>query len=86
VKVFVTGATGVLGHAAIAALLADGHEVTGLVRNDEKAAELERAGATASKAHLFDAGEMAAALQGFEAVCNLVTHMPVGLARMWRGA
>lgn len=85
-KVFVTGATGVLGHAAIAALLADGHDVTGLVRNDEKAAELERAGAMASMAHLFDLDEMAHALQGFEAVCNLVTHMPVGLAGVRRGA
>ena len=53
-KVFVTGATGVLGQSAIAALCADGHEVTGLARNAEKAAMVEAAGATVSTAQLFD--------------------------------
>jgi nucleoside-diphosphate-sugar epimerase len=86
VKVFVTGATGVLGHSTISALLADGHHVTGLARNDEKAAELEAAGAAASEVHLFDPDAMAAALEGFEAVCNLATHMPIGLSGMRRGA
>lgn len=85
-KVFVTGATGVLGHCAISALLADGHEVTGLARNDEKAAQLEAAGAGACEAHLFDQQAMTDALQGFEAVCHLATHMPVGLAGIRRGA
>jgi nucleoside-diphosphate-sugar epimerase len=86
VKVFVTGATGVLGHSAIVALLADGHEVTGLARNDEKAMQLEAAGASASTAHLFDQDEMTTALQGYEAVCNLATHVPVGLSGLRRGA
>jgi nucleoside-diphosphate-sugar epimerase len=86
VKVFVTGATGVLGHSAISALLTDGHDVAGLARNDEKAAELEAAGARPVEVQLFDPDAMAAALEGYEAVCNLVTHMPVGLSGMRRGA
>src|SRR4051794_2603536 len=36
VKVFVTGATGVLGSSALRALLADGHDVTGIARSAEK--------------------------------------------------
>ena len=65
---------------AIAALLADGHEVTGLARNDAKAAELEAAGAgglrrrTCSTVDALDRRRST----GFEAVCNLATHMPVG--------
>lgn len=85
-KVFVTGATGVLGHSALVALLADGHEVVGMARNDEKAAEVEALGARASQVHLFDLEALTAELREVEAVCNLVTHMPIGLAGMRRGA
>lgn len=85
-KVFVTGATGVLGLSAVAALLADGHDVTGLARNEEKARSLHECGASATIAHLFDLEEITAALDGFDAVCNLATHIPVGLAGLRRSA
>lgn len=85
-RVFVTGATGVLGQSAIAALLADGHDVTGLARNAEKAAAVQDLGAGVSRAHLFDLDAMTAALDGFEVVCNLATHIPVGLPGLRRGA
>jgi len=39
-KVFLTGATGYIGSAVAAALLAQGHQVTGLARHPEKAAAL----------------------------------------------
>jgi nucleoside-diphosphate-sugar epimerase len=86
VRVFVTGATGVLGMSAIGALLADGHEVTGLVRNSEKARALEQIGAAADEAALFDIDALTAAIDGHEAVCNLATHIPVGMAGIRRGA
>jgi nucleoside-diphosphate-sugar epimerase len=86
VKVFVTGATGVLGRAAVAALLADGHEVTGLARSDHKAGLLEAAGARPSFVRLFDADGLSRAFDGFDAVCNLATHIPVGLAGVRPGA
>jgi nucleoside-diphosphate-sugar epimerase len=86
VRVYVTGATGVLGQSAIVSLLADGHEVTGLARTAEKADAMRELGATPSQAHVFDVDEMTAALRGFDAVCNLVTHMPVGRAGVRRSA
>lgn len=85
-KVFVTGATGVLGRAAVAALLNDGHQVTGLARSDAKAAELVAAGAEPSPVSLFDLDALTEALSGFDAVANLATHMPVGVASIRPGA
>ncbi len=85
-RVFVTGATGVLGRSAITALRADGHEVTGLARTPEKAASLEAEGTRACRAPLLDLDAMCTALEGFEVVCNLATHIPVGLAGMRLGA
>jgi nucleoside-diphosphate-sugar epimerase len=86
VKVFVTGATGVLGQSAIAALCADGHDVTGLARNAEKASLVESAGARVSTVQLFDLEAMSRELDGFEAVCNLATSIPIGLSGLRRGA
>lgn len=85
-KVFVTGATGVLGGSALRALLADGHHVAGLARGAERASALEAAGVTPVAVDLFDGAALSEAMRGFDAVCNLVTHIPVGLAGMWPGA
>ena len=85
-KVFVTGATGVLGSFAVKALLADGHEVTGVARGIDKSRALQGAGATPISVHLFDVDAMTDALQGFDVVCNLATHIPVGMSGMRRGA
>jgi nucleoside-diphosphate-sugar epimerase len=43
-RIFLTGATGYIGHAVLEALVRGGHEVTGLVRNSEKAAIVEASG------------------------------------------
>ena len=46
-RVFVTGATGVLGRRAVPAMVELGHEVTAVGRSPEKRAALERMGARA---------------------------------------
>jgi len=86
VKVFVTGATGVLGRSAVRALRADGHDVSGLARGVDKARSLEMAGVTPVRVQLFDTDGLAEALRGFDVVCNLATHIPVGMAGMRPGA
>ena len=75
-RVFVTGATGVLGRRAVGALVAAGHEVTALVRSPEKAALARSLGATPVEASLFDADGLRAVVAGHDAVCNLATHIP----------
>jgi 2-alkyl-3-oxoalkanoate reductase len=46
-RVFVAGATGVVGKPLVSALTAAGHEVTGTTRSAARAAELQASGATA---------------------------------------
>jgi nucleoside-diphosphate-sugar epimerase len=75
-RIFLTGATGVIGRRVIPLLIASGHKVTGAARTPAKRQRLERAGATAADVNLFDADSVRRALAGHEAVINLATHMP----------
>ena len=80
-RVFVTGATGVLGCAAVTALLEDGHDVSGIARDQHKADQLAAVGATpVRELSLLDQSALTDALVGFDAVCNLATSIPVGIA------
>ncbi|HET7327918.1 MAG TPA: NAD(P)-dependent oxidoreductase [Nocardioidaceae bacterium] len=87
-KIFLTGATGVMGTSAARALLDAGHDVSGLARTAEKADSLDELGVTPVHANLFDSDQLAGAVAGHDVVCNLATHVPVGLggmrARAWR--
>jgi len=75
-KVFVIGATGMMGRPAVRKLLADGHDVTGLARDDERAAVIAAQGITPVVADLFDVSSLVGALVGQEAVINLATRIP----------
>lgn len=87
-KIAVTGATGVIGAAAVRSLVAEGHDVVALARTPEKAAVLRSWGAAAVPADLFDHASLVAMFDGCEAVCNFATRIPVGLRgllpRAWR--
>jgi nucleoside-diphosphate-sugar epimerase len=85
-KVFVAGATGVVGTRAVTLLLAAGHQVTGLARSAEKAGLLRRQGARAEQASLFDPEALGRVVAGHDAVVNLATHIPVGSAAIRAGA
>jgi nucleoside-diphosphate-sugar epimerase len=75
-KVFVTGATGVIGTRAVPALVAAGHEVTAVARSEEKAALVRSMGATPVTVDLFDADAIRRAVAGHEAVASLATNIP----------
>jgi nucleoside-diphosphate-sugar epimerase len=87
-KVFVAGATGVIGRRAVRALVTAGHDVTGVARTPDKAALLFRLGGTPTQVDLFDRGEVLDAVAGHDAVVNLATHIPstakAALPRSWK--
>jgi nucleoside-diphosphate-sugar epimerase len=87
-RVFVAGATGVLGTAAVRRLVAGGHEVTGIARTSERARMLAAAGAKPVDVDLFDPDSVRRALDAHDVVCNLATRVPVGTAAVrvstWR--
>ncbi len=75
-RVFVAGATGVLGRRAVTQLEAAGHQVTGVARSPEKEALLEALGARPVRVDLFDADAVRTAVAGHDAVVNIATKIP----------
>jgi nucleoside-diphosphate-sugar epimerase len=75
-RVFVTGATGAIGRYVVPGLVAAGHEVTGLARSDDKAAQLAAQGAKAAHVSLFDPEALRDVFAGHDAVANLATAIP----------
>lgn len=83
-RVLLIGATGVLGREAAPRLLAAGHRLTGLARNEERAAAVRGLGIEPVIGDLLDADSLAKALDGREAVLNVATRIPTGM-RLVRG-
>jgi len=75
-RVFVAGATGVLGTAAVRALVASGHKVSGIARGGPKGEALAAAGASPVRADLFDPRALRQAVAGHDVVVNLATRIP----------
>jgi nucleoside-diphosphate-sugar epimerase len=70
VKVFMTGATGYIGGSIAAKLIANGHQVLGLVRSEDKAARLKALGIEPVLGALSDSGVVTAAAKRADAVIN----------------
>jgi nucleoside-diphosphate-sugar epimerase len=70
-KIFVTGASGWIGSATTAELIAAGHEVVGLVRSDEGAAKVEALGATVQRGDLNDHDRLRAGAKGVDGIVHL---------------
>jgi len=77
-KVFVAGASGAIGRPLVRRLVAAGHEVTGMTRREERAAEIRADGAEAAVCDVFDAAALNAALGAAapEAVVHALTALP----------
>ena len=82
-RIFLTGATGVIGRRVLPSLVALGHGVTAVVHRPQSRAEIERAGGVPVQVAR-DAIRKAVA--GHDAVINLVTHLPAGWRMFLPGA
>ncbi|WP_105664923.1 SDR family oxidoreductase [Cronobacter dublinensis] len=69
-RIFVTGATGFIGSRVVSALLARGHQVTGLVRSEEAARQLVDKGVTAKRGTLEDPQAWVAGIDQCDAVIH----------------
>jgi nucleoside-diphosphate-sugar epimerase len=75
-KVFIAGATGVLGRATVPRLVAAGHDVVGVARRSEAASALRAQGAEPVMPDLFDEGAVRSALAGCDAAVHMATSIP----------
>src|SRR5947209_10074625 len=75
-QIFVTGATRVLGHPVVQALVDAGNRVRALSRSQENVAVLRQLGADAVPASLFEVGSLKPALTGSDAILHLATRIP----------
>jgi uncharacterized protein YbjT (DUF2867 family) len=80
-KVLVTGVTGKQGGAVARRLLARGHTVRGLTRNEgsDAAKEIAKAGVELRHGDLVDRASIDAALQGVDAVFSMTTPFEKGM-------
>jgi uncharacterized protein len=67
-KIALIGATGFVGSAVLTELLSRGHAVTALARHPEKIAA--HAGLQVLRADVLDAGQVAAAVKGQDAIVS----------------
>ena len=75
-RIFVAGATGVIGRRVVPLIVAAGHRVSAVARTPEKRTMLERMGAAPAPVDLFARDPVRAAVVGHEAVVNLATRIP----------
>jgi nucleoside-diphosphate-sugar epimerase len=77
-RVFLAGAGGAIGRPLLPRLIAAGHEVTGLSRSEERAAEIRTAGAEALVCDVFDAEALALGVAAVspEVVVHEMTSLP----------
>ena len=87
VRIFIAGATGILGRRVVPLLLRDGHRVIGLSRSDRNRAQLAAQGAEPRDADLLDQATLVDATRDCDAVLHLATAIPTAarpLASDWQ--
>jgi nucleoside-diphosphate-sugar epimerase len=80
-RVFLAGASGVIGRPLIAALVGAGHEVAGMTRREDRRAEIDAAGATGVVCDVFDPEALTATVSAArpEVVVHELTALPAKL-------
>ncbi len=84
VRIFLAGATGVIGVRLVPLLIEAGHEVAGMTRSARKADEISAAGATPVVCDVYDPAALTAAVVEFrpDLVMHQLTDLPDDLARL----
>ena len=83
-RVFIAGATGVIGIRLVPILNADGHAVTGMTRSERKADALRALGAEPAVCDVFDADALREAVvkANADAIVHLLTDLPDDIAEI----
>src|SRR5580704_2901236 len=76
-RVFIAGASGVLGLRLVRQFVAQGHSVVGLARTAKAEIAVKEAGGEPRQADLFDAESLAQAAEGCDTVIHAATAIPV---------
>ena len=76
-KVFIAGASGVLGRRLVRQFVARGHSVIGQVRSAKAEIAVREAGGEPRHADLFDAESLARAAEGCDTVIHAATAIPI---------
>ena len=85
-RIFVAGATGVIGRRLVPLLVEAGAEVTGIARSSAKSAQLKRQGAKPVSVSMFDPAALQEAVAGHTIVINMATRIPSGTRALMPGA
>ena len=77
-RIFIAGASGVIGVRLVPLLVADGHTVAGMTRSPQKAGMLAELGAQPVVCDVFDAGALTQAMTAFgpDVVLDQLTDLP----------
>lgn len=80
-RVFVAGASGVIGRPLCAGLIAAGHDVAGTTRHDDRATTLKAEGIAPFVVDMFDSAAVAAAIADFrpDVIVNQLTDLSGGV-------
>lgn len=85
-RIFITGATGVIGSRVVPLLLQAGHTVTAASRSEHNREALRKAGTAPVDVDLFDVDALRRVMTGHDTVINLATHIPPAKKIVFRWA
>lgn len=80
-RIFIAGATGVLGRRMVRQFVEKNHSVVGLARDDAGARTIRQFGGESVVADIFDADSLAAAVGRADVVIHAATSIPAGVSR-----
>ncbi|MGE6540651.1 NAD-dependent epimerase/dehydratase family protein [Bacillus luti] len=77
-KIFIAGATGVIGHSLLPMLINEGHKVFAMIRNESQVEEMKKVGATLVIADIFNRKAVFSVLK--ETTPDVVIHQLTSLS------